>query len=252
MTTAAPTPPTPQPVVPAGSTVLTEDSIAQSLAQDRPTIDAAVKTFMIWVVARSITSSATDDDKIDDITSTTNQLEPEQLLKATNVEAEAYARILLRAINRFAFNESLKSVSKVAAITAQVWNGLVASQQKPARFLGRIALRHAWDGILLDIEATLQEEKEESKASLFISEFGTLLKEYTPTSSKRSDAEILKDGNSNAALIWDEPGAELERRRQRRQLRAEEAIKAEKQIAKELATPRIEEILEEDEEEEAE
>mmetsp|Transcript_24969 Transcript_24969/g.41431 ORF Transcript_24969/g.41431 Transcript_24969/m.41431 type:complete len:280 (-) Transcript_24969:50-889(-) len=256
-TTTTTTTTTAAPPVPAASTALTEDSIAQSLAQDRPTIDAAIKTFMIWVVARSLTSSATDED--DSTSWNAQDAQPATVAQASsisNAEALAYARIVLQATNRFQFDESLKSTSKVAAVTAQVWNGLLASQQKPARFLGRIALRHAWDGIVVDALQKAAEQTDTSaddssnnKATLFIQEFGQLLKEYKPRSSKSDASAIRKEKDSNAALIWDEPGVELERRRERRQLRAEEAIKEEALAAEEKMTPRIEEIIEEEEEE---
>lgn len=240
------------PAVPAGTTSLTEDSIAQSLAQDRPTIDAAIKTFMIWVVARSLTASATDGDKMDDVITPAPKEAPQAQLKATNAEALSYARTLLQAINKFQFNTNAKSTSNVAAVTSQLWNGLVESNQKPARFLGRIALRHAWDGIVAALPVPTGTTASKKEA-LFISEFGQLMKDYKPTKSSKGDDSkdeklFLKEEDSNAALIWDEPGAELERRRQRRQYRAEDAIKEEERQAKEAMTPRIEEITEEEEE----
>jgi hypothetical protein len=240
------------PPVPAGTTALTEDSIAQSLAQDRPTIESAVKTFMIWVVARSLTASATDGDKMDDVITPAPKEAPRQQLKATNAEALSYARALLQAINKFQFNTNAKSTSNVAAVTSQLWNGLVESNKKPARFLGRVALRHAWDGIVVALPVPTGTTASKKEA-LFISEFGQLLKDYKQRATKGDDSKedeklFLKEEDSNAALIWDEPGAELERRRQRRQYRAEDAIKEEERQAKEAMTPMIEEITEEEEE----
>jgi len=187
---------------------LTEEAIAQSLAQDRPTIDAAIKTYMSWIVARSLTQ----DEKV------------------TNAEALSYARVLLKAINGYKFDIS-KSTTTISGVVAQVWNGLVESDQKPSRFLGRVALLRAWDGIV----ASISTEDEQTELSLL--EFGELLKDYKAK-------EPTKD--SKAHLIWDEPGAELERRRQRRTKRAEDNKKEER----EQVTPFIEELTEEDEEEE--
>lgn len=186
-------------------TTLSDEAIAQSLAQDRPTIDAAIKSYMGLVVARSLTSQE----------------------NVTNAEALSYARILLKAINGYRFDNH-KSNNNVAAVVVKIWQGLIDSDQKPSLFLGRVALLHAWDGIM----ATLPTENE--GAALFALEFGDMMKEFTTTQMPSFD--------SNAHLIWDEPGAELERRRQRRSKRAESIRNEEsKRIA-----PAIEELAEEE------
>lgn len=185
---------------------MSDESIAQSLAQDRPTIDEAIKTYMGLVVARSLTVQE----------------------NISNAEVLSYARILLKTINLYHF-EHEKSNSNVAAVVVKVWKGLIDSDQKPSRFLGRVALMHAWDGVL----ATLPTEDE--GLTLFALEFGDLLREFTLTKIPSFD--------SNAHLIWDEPGAELERRRQRRSQRADSIRKEER----EKMVPCIEEITEEEE-----
>jgi hypothetical protein len=189
-------------------TVLSDEAVAQSLAQDRPTIDTAIKSYVGWFVARSLTMQ----DKV------------------TNAEAVGYARILLKAINGYKFDNA-KSTSNIAAVVVKVWHGLIDSDQKPSRFLGRIALLHAWDGIVDTISTSSDEA-----TTLFVQEFGDLLKDFTPQ---------VPSEDSNCHLIWDEPGAELERRRQRRNQRVEEN-KIEK---RDNVTPIIEEITEEGDEE---
>jgi hypothetical protein len=187
-------------------TTLSDEAVAQSLAQDRPTIDAAIKTYMGLVVARSLTSQE----------------------NVTNAEALSYARILLKAINGYRF-ENHKSDSNVSAVVVKIWQGLIDSDQKPSLYLGRVALMHAWD----DIIATLPTENE--GAALFALEFGDLMKDFTTSKIPSFD--------SNAHLIWDEPGAELERRRQRRSKRAE-SIRSEE-------SKRIVPVVEEDAEQES-
>ena len=151
--------------------------------------------------------------------------------KVTNAEAVGYARTLLKAINGYKF-DSKKSTSNVAAVVVKVWHGLIDSDQKPSRFLGRIALLHAWDGIVDTMSTSVSDEA----TTLFVQEFGNLMKEFTPQ---------VPSEDSNCHLIWDEPGAELERRRQRRNQRAGEN-KIEK---RDKVTPIIEEITEEGDEE---
>ena len=184
---------------------MSDEAIAQSLAQDRPTIDAAIKTYMGLVVARSLTLQE----------------------KVSNAEALSYARTLLKTINGYNFDRH-KSSSNVVAVVVKVWQGLIDSDQKPSRFLGRVALMHAWDGVI----ATLPIEDE--ALTLFALEFGDLMKEFTTAKIPSYD--------SNAHLVWDEPGAELERRRQRRSERADGVRKDER----EKIVPVIEELTEEE------
>lgn len=165
------------------------EAIAQALAKDRPTIDAAIKSFMSWVAARSLTTT-----------------EPiPNVCHASSPEALAYARALLQAINSYTFAVTGKE-SEESAVVAQIWNGLVSSDQKPSRFLGRQALLHAWKQGLRD-NVVLPAEKYE-QGSLFLQEFGELMNKYDPTVTPLQD--------SDANLVWEESGAELERRRKRR------------------------------------
>lgn len=197
--------------------IITEEAIAESLAQDRPTIDAAIKTYMSWVAARSLTE------------------EEDVSLKVSNAQALQFARMLLVAINGTKISGSSSS-SRSATVATQIWNGLVDSEKKPSRFLGRIALLHAWDAVKDNIVYPAEQEEQ---ASLFVNVFGTLMKQYNSTSA---DGEPEED--SNAHLIWDEPGVELERRRLRRAKRAEDAKERERTDV----TPTIEEIDEDEEE----
>ncbi len=149
--------------------------------------------------------------------------------KVTNADAIGYARLLLKAINGYRFDNT-KSTSNVAAVVVKVWHGLIDSDQKPSRFLGRIALLHAWDGIVKALSTS------DDATISFVEEFGNLMKEFTPQ---------VPSLDSNSHLIWDEPGAELERRRERRNQRAEDN----KIETREKVTAIIEEITEEGDDE---
>jgi hypothetical protein len=134
---------------------------------------------------------------------------------------------LLKAINNYTFPLKRES-SDEYKVVAQVWNGLIASQQKPSRFLGRKALVHAWqNGLSEEIEHPSEKE------SLFCEKFGFLLVTYSPNPTEESDA----------CLLWDDDNgqAELARRRQRRAERAQQ-----QQVS---STPTIEELPEEEQEE---
>jgi hypothetical protein len=130
----------------------------------------------------------------------------------------------LKAINSYTF--PLKAdPSDEYKVVSQVWNGLIASQQKPSRFLGRKALLHAWKNGL---------PEEISERSLFCDEFAFLLLTYNPSPMEESDACLLWDN--------DKGQAELTRRRQRR------AERAQKQQQQDYSSgiPTIEELLEEE------
>ena len=221
-----------------------EARISAELANDRPTIDAAVKSFLSLVCARSMTASMTDQSTQsrvligavsmgDDDGATSNgsntigrdQKQQKALLQV--------ARAILKSCNSYEFpihktvagdlreksglsaekKESLLELS----VVARLWNGLVQSDRKPTRFLGRKALCHVWPD--LDVAYQLykpKEEDDEAANSIYnqqvawIEEFGQLL--FTvPTPNSVED--------NDAALLWESDGgqAELARRRQRRQ-----------------------------------
>jgi hypothetical protein len=123
----------------------------------------------------------------------------------------------------------LPNASEEYKITAQIWNGLIASHQKPSQFLGRMALLQAWNH-------GLPEEISNFQDSEFCREFETLLVSYTSQNDGKEDCD--------ACLVWeaDQGAAELARRRARRAERAQQAAKEE---AKMEELPSIEEEIEE-------
>ncbi|CAJ1964036.1 unnamed protein product [Cylindrotheca closterium] len=160
-----------------------EADMTQSLAQDRPTIDAAIKSYISLVCAKVLTASATDDGTLSSTssvpmatTNTTTLTESSKTLlglipssglvntsnsnsKSVQQQVLQLARIILQTLNQFTFPihctvmADSMMVKKPGAskqhllelsIAAQLWNGLVQSKQKPSRFLGRRALKHAW------------------------------------------------------------------------------------------------------------
>lgn len=181
--------------------------IVEELAQDRPTIHAAITSFLSLVAARSLVSPEQQQ-----------QQQQGSLLVLSNMEALKCSRALLKAINATTMSANAPKSTKggVAVeeylLVAQLWNGLIASQQKPSRFLGRRAMKHAWPDVKKDIASTNGEGDE--KLMGFVEEFERLLL-----------LEPKPDEDNDAALVWDEDGgkAELQRRRERREKRAKEA-----------------------------
>lgn len=210
--------------------------IVQELAQDRPTIHAAVTSFLSLVAARSLVAS--DSDKQEAPSTTTQQPQQRPLLALSNAEALQCSRALLKAMNDTMLCATLVSLDAAMDngkafqmeeynLVAQLWNGLVASDQKPARFLGRRALRHAWADVrqhatlpakpkksAAAAAAAEMEENQDSNLCQFLQEFERLLFLAPPASADEDD--------NDAALIWDLDGGEkeLQRRRDKRQQRA--------------------------------
>jgi hypothetical protein len=235
-----------------------ETTLTWELANDRPTIDAAVKSFISLVTARSLTASATD-------TSTTNILlgivhnnsnsnvSPEKSNSvSTQQQVLRLARAILSTINAFQFSlqdtvattmaekSSLTPEKKQQWIelgmTARLWNGLVQSEQKPSRYLGRRALKVAWPRLDVKSKILSQTSKggdnnsknEEEDATMvairerqlqWLQQFETLLFQDEPMSPVNAQEE-----DDDSALLWspDNGATELAKRRQRRQDAAKE------------------------------
>lgn len=241
-----------QPSTPSQQPQPTEEEAAmtQSLAQDRPTVDAAAKSFISLICARSLTASATDEasslQKQAAHTSNGNMLlglipassASTQNSQTVQQQVLQVARSILQATNAFSFpiyctvaismgdkpgvGAEKKQDLLELSITAQLWNGLVESKQKPSRYLGRRALKHAWKNKLKeDVEAKLQQQEQMTDAQKamvqrqkeWLQEFERMLFHIQDPASQLDD---------DSALIWEPDGGtqELAKRRERRQAAA--------------------------------
>ncbi|KAL3910270.1 MAG: hypothetical protein SGARI_002207 [Bacillariaceae sp.] len=110
-------------------------------------------------------------------------------------------------------------------VVARLWNGLVQSEQKPSKFLGRRALRLAWPK--MNVEANLpalpdENEEDKKKAAAIVRERQLQwLKEFKMLlfrDPQALPANIIEE-DDDSALLWsaDKGAAELAKRRQRRQ-----------------------------------
>eukprot|EP00980_Cylindrotheca_fusiformis_P022444 scaffold9308_cov115-Cylindrotheca_fusiformis.AAC.7 len=244
-----------------------EAEMTESLAQDRPTIDAATKSFISLICARSLTASATDEassipqtsenpngntllgllpandgssGQQNDGTSSSRSSTPTVQQQVLQV-----ARSILQATNAYTFpvhctvatsmgekpgtSAEKKKEFLELSTTAQLWNGLVQSNQKPSRFLGRRALRHAWkNNLRADINSKLQEtaaqnNKTDAEAEEAIVQRQTLwLLDFERFLFHVPDPNSSPTVDDDAALVWDADGGkqELAKRRDRRQAEA--------------------------------
>ena len=171
-------------------------------------------------------------------------------LVLSNAEALHCSRRLLQAINATTLSAMpIRSKTQQRSVddetyplVAQIWNGLIASEQKPSRFLGRRSLQHAWDDVQASLSiktqsSTITTPDQDGKFEQFCLEFQDLL--FAPT---RLDCEC------DASLLWDADGgkAELQRRRTRREQRAKEQ-RQQQHEEKDSKLPFIEEVKEETE-----
>ena len=232
--------------------------IVQELAQDRPTIQAAISSFLSLVAARSLVAPEI----------LAQQQQQHQLSNAppllvlSNAQALQCSRALLKAINATtlcATTSTTKQPTNEAMeydLVAQVWNGLVASEQKPARFLGRRSLRHAWEDVKQDFSLQVlpasspetssspEDIAKQQQQARFVEEFGRLLFVNSQGGGNEND-------DDDAALIWSLDGGkqELQRRRDRRQKRASNNAAAAASVdeGEEQKLPFIEELTGEEE-----
>lgn len=230
-----------------------EARISSTMAQDRPTIDAAVKSFLSLVCARSMTASVTDQDvqskmllgivkpdgNDDSGESSTDGAGNKNNGRPNNQKALQVARAILQSCNAHEFpihktvadalrdkpgiSEEKKESLVELSVVARLWNGLIQSKQKPTRFLGRKALLHAWPD--MDIVSKLSKPVDDSDeaANGIYNQQLAWIKEFEEHLFRKSDSSNSAE-DDDAALIWDADGgqAELARRRQRRQSAATE------------------------------
>lgn len=244
-----------------------------SLAQDRPTIDAAVKSFMSLICARSLTTATTTTAKIlpPPVSSSSSsdqevQTQSQQLVVVPSNAVQPLvlqlARAILQSVNAYTFpihstvahvraehsttkpttmQKKPPSYYVELSVVARLWNGLVESNQKPSRYLGGKALKHAWKDLnitenLVDIlqkNTNVDNDRnrfdEMALCQQWLNEFEQHLnschplpKSTTTSSTNESSIDEKTDDNGkddDAALIWAPDGgkAELAQRRQRRQ-----------------------------------
>ena len=213
-----------------------EAGITEKLAKDRPTIDAADKSFMSLLCARSMSASATDISKPSHGSNIVIGLMPSN----GNQQVLQFSRVILKSVNGYKFPIHCTVASTMAekpgtsaekrsdllelSICSQLWNGLVQSNQKPSRFLGRIALKAAWNNKLKeDIENKLQQEQQQAMADeVMVQQQTDWLTEFERLLFHVHDESSLLDDDSE--LIWgsDNGQAELTRRKERRQSSAKE------------------------------
>lgn len=234
---------------PADETQVSPDEarISASLAHDRPTIEAAVKSFLSLVCARSMTVSMTDQDIQSRVllgivkpgepstaagaSSTTNHQQALQVARAILQSCNAHEFPIHKTVaDALQAKPGLTSQAKEQllelSVVARLWNGLIQSKQKPTRFLGRTALRHAWAD--LDVTSKLPKptatdsSSDEEAANMIYNQQLAWVQEFERLLLHQADPNATQD--NDAALLWDADGgqAELARRRERRQSAATE------------------------------
>lgn len=201
----------------------------EQLRNEQPKLDAALKSFASLLVASSSSSSARKSSS-----SSSNEEGCWSLTECLNV-----TRMVSKHMNQHIVaigtagagtkkkrkeqqGEQEKQIQK-SEIAAQVWNELVASQQKPTKSLGRTSLQLIWQD--LELEQALLDSKPSAASSQqddstntidfsdrvhrYVQRFETLLFEQ-------------KMDGGDAPLLWhaDRGASELARRAAERQERA--------------------------------
>jgi len=239
----------------------------ETLRNEQPKIDSAIKSFASLLAAGAAAAANHTNDK---------QSQPSFAWNLTDVltVSRKFSRHINQHVVSIGSSSCIVSSSHKAKkkqqesspvsivekeATAQVWNELVATQQKPTKLLGRTALRAVWDDLDLPHALLLPQEAEDNETNIewnakvqsYFEEFHQLL--LLPADVK-DDA-----GNSNdARLLWDvdRGAAELERRAAERQKRAkqqqQQLAAQQQQQQQEATTPFIVELPDDNNTEEAE
>jgi hypothetical protein len=201
--------------------------IRESLLNEEPKMDAAIKSFASYLLAGSAASS----QKI--ITWDLNEV----LVLSRKLSQQINQHVLTVAMNLSVSRLKLKTESSQSSsesedphqlgleVTAQVWNELVGMKQKPTKSLGRTALMAAWDD--LELGKQLADDGNDAwnlKVQAYLDSFYKLLMDV--------NREAVTS-TSDAHLIWDadKGQAELARRAADRQNRAAQAMKYEQEAA---------------------
>lgn len=218
------------------------EALAQSLTNDRPTIDSAVKSYMALTSARGASSNV-----------------------ASNKAPLLCARSILKTINAFQIPDDQRDEKKDEAkdpelqVIKILWNGLVENGKKPSMILGRQSLCHVYPILSQTLMDNIPVGVDVEEGQAFMAEFGRLLEngmKRRNASTLAEEREVMNQYDDDACLLWDIDGGkeELKRRRDRRK----NNVQAAKEFlngggvidsAKEGLT--IEEIEEGDEEDEA-
>jgi hypothetical protein len=183
------------------------EPLAQTLMNDKPTIDSAIKAYMSITAARSW--SASDPN-----------------MQARN--GLLCARSLSKKINSYripiASDSEEKDDSKVMefGVVRILWNGLIDKDKKPSMVLGRQTLCHIFPSILEELKENIPDGVSPELFLAFIEDFGRLLDD----AKKRIESPALNEEkkkrvdiqDDDSCLLWDVDGgkAELKRRRDRR------------------------------------
>lgn len=231
------------------SSLSPEELLAQTLAQDRPTIDSAIKSFLSLTAARSLAKA-----QIPLYQKEENYSKELPCCRFSSEDPRMSAlkcsRVLLREVNNLELPEQDSTTEDSKFETADndleynvvraIWNGLIASEKKPSKFLGRISLLHAYPIILQKVrkgEVNVDDVLEEEAVSFF-EEFDILLQRKN----------MNKNGDDDSALLWekDRGAVELSSRRDRREKSKNDALDdAQQGSLEESLGPIIEEINEE-------
>jgi len=207
--------------------------LAQSLINDRPTIDVAVKAFMSLTAARNW-SLFDPNVKCAKISGSTQDVLREGIfpiddsgkknkcffVKSDKAKTAALlcARSLLKKINSFKLKvldeEKDKEYYLEYEVVRTLWNGLIDNGKKPSLILGRRSLCHVYPFIVDSLRDDVPLRVDAVEAKNFMEEFGYLL---NFASNIQKDNKTCEDDDSR--LLWDRDRGfeELKRRRERRE-----------------------------------
>jgi hypothetical protein len=216
------------------------------LLNDRPTIDAALKSFATWFMLHEKTSSSSwttsdvlkatrwlsvsiNQHTVSASLSLSRSIKPKKALTEAKIEP-----VVVESTAHVEATREEDCLSTTAIVVAQVWNELVTTattpmKQKVTKALGRTSLRIVWQDLDL-VDQLLQSDSAWTDQCLrYVKLFELFL--FTNNNEVDVDSGRTADGIdlSDARLIWDADGGQSELAR-RATIRHEQAVQRTKEM----------------------
>ncbi len=205
------------------------EALGQTLINDKPTIDSAIKSYLSIFAARSW--SATDPI----VNARVGLICARSLSKKINSYRIPIPDSATGVEGEEKDEEKILEISVVRIL----WNGLIDKGKKPSMLLGRKSLIYTFPSILEELKQQVPNGVDSDVWMPFIEDFGRLLVDATNRVQVAKGQVDIE--NDDSCLLWDTDGGEAELKRRRNKRKMQKMVNVRKQDDP-LTT--IEEILE--------
>lgn len=260
------------------------EALAQSLTNDAPKIDTAIKSYVALTSARVLSANSRSSVANDAAAPTGDDLDQGPICqssgyhcyfsKSKNPQLASLfcAKVMLQKLNSFKIPmddhddaiihhktplepEEKDEMNEIEFQVVRIlWNGLVSHGKKPSKILGLEALYHVYPLLLQTLKENVPANVDLQEGQMFMMEFGSLTQRamnrrrrkstFSTTNQKQDNDDNVED---DSCLVWDKDGGKEELRR-RRAKREQNAIfhKVQQERSDRNQEAQLESVLEED------